>query len=204
MSKPVQKRSQATRAKLVDAARKVIRSNGFGEMRVEDVVKEAGVAKGTFFAHFPDKDVLMDLLIGSDIAAHLQESEALPPLTDLEDLVKRILPLMEFMTSERYVFDVILRHSGAAAKEEIGPIASTFDQQVGILAKWLTGGPFRRDVPPLILAEGIQAFAVQSMALQFCAISSEEPMRDRLRQYLAAWLIPQTSANEQGQTARSS
>ncbi|MDF3413577.1 TetR/AcrR family transcriptional regulator [Sulfitobacter sp. M57] len=199
MSKPVQKRSQATRAKLVEAARKVILSNGFGEMRVEDVVKEAGVAKGTFFAHFPDKDVLMDLLIGTDIAAHLQESEALPPPAGLEDLVNRLLPLMEFMTSERYVFDVILRHSGAAAKEEVGPIANTFDQQVGLLENWLADGPFRRDVPPLILAEGIQAFAVQSMALQFCAISSEEPMRDRLMQYLAAWLMPQPSGIGQDQ-----
>ncbi|KHA52536.1 TetR/AcrR family transcriptional regulator [Sulfitobacter geojensis] len=190
MSKPVQKRSQATRAKLIEAAEKAIASKGYGAMRVEDVVHEAGVAKGTFFAHFQDKDVLMDLLIGQEIETYLDAFEEMAPPDSVDELVKRLMPLMNFMSSERYVFDVILRHSGAAAKEEIGPIARTFEHQVVIFIRWLTEKPFRKDVSPLILAEGIQAFAVQCIGLQFCAINREEPMHSRLTQYLNAWLSP--------------
>ncbi|MGC1502848.1 MAG: TetR/AcrR family transcriptional regulator [Sulfitobacter sp.] len=189
MNKPLQKRSQATRAKLTDAAQKAVLSKGFASMRVEDVVQEAGVAKGTFFAHFQDKEVLMDLLIGREIETFLDAFEELPPPDSLDELVNRLIPLMNFMTSERYVFDVILRHSGAAAKEEIGPIALTFEHQLVVFTRWLTEKPFRKDVSPLILAEGIQAFTVQCMGLQFCAINREEPMQDRLMQYLTAWLI---------------
>jgi len=199
MNKPIQKRSQATRAKLIDAAEKAILSKGFTAMRVEDVVQEAGVAKGTFFSHFQDKDALMDLLIGREIETYLDDFEEMPPPESLDELVDRLMPLMNFMTSERYVFDVILRHSGAAAKEDIGPIAGTFEHQLGIFTRWLSEKPFRKDVSPLILAEGIQAFAVQSMGLQFCAISREEPMQSRLTQYLNAWLIlPANSVSGNG------
>lgn len=192
MNKPIQKRRLATHARLVETAEKIIASKGFGAMRVEEVVQSAGVAKGTFFAHFRDKDALMDLVIGARIDALLDEMENDPPPTGLDDLVDRLMPLLSFMSSERYVFDVIIRHSGAAAKEEIGPIAQTFDRQIGILQAWLSAGGFRSDVPALLLAEGVQAFIVQALALHFCAIHGVQPIRDRLIVYLEAWLLPAT------------
>lgn len=190
MNKPVQKRTLATRAKLINAAQGLISAKGYGALRVEEVVQIAGVAKGTFFAHFPDKDALMELFVGKEIDRHLDELSARTTPQDLDDVIDPLLPLMQFMTIERYVFDLILRHSGAAAKQEIGPIARTFERQVEVFAQWLMDGPFRKDVPPEILAEGIQAFSVQCMALNFCAINSDEPMPRRLRTYLEAWLCP--------------
>lgn len=188
MKKPIQKRTLATRAKLIAAAQNIISSKSFGALRVEEVVQDAGVAKGTFFSHFPDKDALMELIVSDEINAHLDRIEQQPPPENLDTLLQHLLPLLQFMTSERYVFDLIIRHSGAAAREEIGPIAQTFDRQIGALTEWLTVGPFRKDVPALILAEGVQAFATQCMALNFCAINCEMPMRDRLRLYLEPWL----------------
>lgn len=192
MKKPPQKRKLATRAKLLDAATKVIARNGFGAMRVEQVVQDAGVAKGTFFAHFQDKDALLDIIVGAKIDAQLDAAELLPSPDSLDALVGHLMPLIQFMTCERYIFELIFRHSGAATKQEIGPIAKTFERQIELLTKWLAGDPYRKDVPPVILAEGIQAFMVQSMALNFCAINSAHPMESRLLTYLDAWLCPQT------------
>lgn len=191
MSKLIQKRSVATRAKLIAAATDVISTHGFGAMRVDDVVHAAGVAKGTFFAHFQDKDALMDLIIGNRIEGCLNDIDALPAPDSVESLIDHLLPLLKFMTSERYVFDVILRHSGAAAKQDIGPIAQTFGRQIMVLEAWLPKGPFRRDVSATILAEGVQAFSLQVMALHFCAINNVETMQARLKVYLDAWLKPQ-------------
>lgn len=188
MKKPVQKRSLATRGKLIESAKKIISKKGFSAIRVEEVVQEAAVAKGTFFAHFHDKDALMDLIIGGEINTHLDAIERQPTPEDLDTLIHHLLPLMQFMTTERYVFDLILRHSGAAAMEEIGPIAQTFDRQVRVLTQWISDGPFRKDVPAKILSEGIQAFTVQCMALHFCAINSKLPMQNRLKEYLEPWL----------------
>lgn len=190
MKKPVQKRTLETRAKLLNSAQKIISNKGFGAMRVEEVVADAGVAKGTFFAHFHDKDALMDQIVGANIDEHLDDLVTQAPPQTVNDLIERLLPLMGFMTHERYVFDLIIRHSGAAAKEDIGPIARTFDRQIVLLSEWLAQGSFRKDVTPDILAEGIQAFAVQCMALHFCAINTEPPMRTRLTTYLNAWLRP--------------
>ena len=192
MNKPLQKRAQATRAKLVKSAEHLVALNGFGALRVEQVVQDAGVAKGTFFAHFQDKDMLMDNMVGAKIDAYLEEAQSRPAPETVGTLVTYLMPLINFMTCERYVFDLILRHSGAAAKQQIGPIAMTFDRQIGLLTQWISDGPFRKDQPALLLAEGVQAFVVQSMALNFCAINSDISMQSRLLLYLDAWLSPQT------------
>jgi AcrR family transcriptional regulator len=190
MNRPVQKRTLETRARLIAAAEALIDDAGYEALRIEEVVLGAGVAKGTFFAHFKDKDALMDLLVGGEIDACLDAIEKRPPPETIDDLIETLAPLLTAMSSERYVFDVVIRHSGAAAIEEIGMIAMTFERQVRVIADWLADGPFRRDVPPALLAEGVQAFAIQSIALKFCALHSQDSMMDRLRDYLTAWLLP--------------
>ncbi len=190
MVRTVQKRTLETRAKLVAAAEEIIAAEGYGAMRVEQVVQRAGVAKGTFFAHFADKDALMERIIGARIDACLDDIAELSTPKNVESLVSHLMPLLHLMTCERYVFDVIVRHSGAAAKEEIGPIAQTFTRQIEVVARWLDDGPFRSDVPGELLAEGVQAFSIQAIALHFCAINSQEPMASRLTAYLEAWLKP--------------
>ncbi|MEL6934808.1 MAG: TetR/AcrR family transcriptional regulator [Pseudomonadota bacterium] len=192
----IQKRAIATRAKLIDAANKAIAAKGYGALRVEDVVQRAGVAKGTFFAHFRDKDALMDIIIGNEIDRFLDQLDATPPPGSVEALIDRLTPLTQFMTHERYVFDVILRHSGAAASEEVGPIAKTFERYIMVLAPWLATASFRKDVDPWLLAEGVQALGIQCMALHFCAIHKEEPMRERMNRYFSAWLCPSTCTKE--------
>lgn len=192
MVKAIQRRTLATRAKLISAATNIVSAKGYAALRVEDVVQEAGVAKGTFFAHFTDKDALMERLIGARINAFLDDAEARPPPLTVDTIVSYLMPLVSYMASERYVFDVILRHSGAAAKEEIGVIAQTFTRQVNIVTAWMPSSPFRKDISAHLLADGVQAFIVQAIALHFCAINNSHPMENRIKTYLEAWLQPHT------------
>jgi AcrR family transcriptional regulator len=185
-----QKRKLETRAKLIKAAEAIIAKVGFEALRVEDVVARAGTAKGTFFVHFKDKDTLMDTVIGPRIDALLDEIEAAPAPKTAEQMTALLLPLCDFMTSERYVFDVILRYSGAAAIEEIGPIAMTFDRQVRVFSSWFEEGTFRTDAPSDLLAEGIQAFMAQAMATKFCAFHEATTVKERLNAFLKAWVSP--------------
>lgn len=188
MKQAIQTRTLKTRARLLEVSREIARENGFEALRVEEVVQRAGVAKGTFFAHFKDKDALMDLLIGSRIDEILDHAETqLAPQT-VGQLVDRLMPMLTFMTSERYVFDVCLRLSGALAAEEIGAIATTFHRQHNMIVDWMSGGAFRADVSPELLADGVQAFATQSMALNFCALHNNQTVEERFKPYLKAWL----------------
>lgn len=193
MARAVQKRTLETRAKLLAAANAAIDEAGYEAMRVEQVVARAGVAKGTFFAHFKDKDALMDQLIGARIDAHLDQIAALPAPETVDQLIDAMMPLMTFMTCERYVFDLIIRHSGATARQEIGPIAMTFGRHAEVVAHWLARGSFRSDIDPGLLAEGVQAFSIQAISLVFCALHNEVSLRDRLSLYLQAWLTPASS-----------
>ncbi len=190
MVKAVQQRTLKTRAKLLDAAQAVISESGYEAMRVEEVVLRAGVAKGTFFSHFKDKDALMDQLIGAEIDRHLDDIETLDTPRSVAEMVDAMMPLITFMTCERYVFDVILRHSGAAANADIGPIAMTFGRHAEVVTKWLWEKPFRKDISAELQAEGVQAFMVQAISLMFCALHNSVAPRERLETYLSAWLIP--------------
>lgn len=194
MVKAVQSRTLKTRAKLITAAQAVIDENGYQAMRVEEVVLRAGVAKGTFFAHFPDKEDLMDQLIGARINAILDDIADTPTPQTIDEMATSLMPLVSFMACERYVFDIIFRHSGAAAIDTIGVIAMTFEHQARIVTGWLSDHPFRRDVSPDLLAEGVQAFLMQAIALNFCALHCECAMQDRIIQYLQAWLSPDIRA----------
>lgn len=165
-------------------------NGGYDALRVEEVVLRAGVAKGTFFAHFRDKDALMDLLIGAQLNSLMDDISKGPVPNDVPALIAALRPLHNFMTCERYVFDVILRYSGAAAIEEIGAIAQTFERYLFLVRDWIEAGSYRQDVSAMLLAEGVQAFAVQTMALHFCALHTDTAMDERLIVYLKAWLTP--------------
>jgi AcrR family transcriptional regulator len=190
MKKAVQQRTLETRSRLTSVADELAAEKGFEALRIEEVVQRAGVAKGTFFAHFKDKDELMDLLIGERINSLLDGMATGPAPRDADQLAQRLMPLVELMSSERYVFDVILRRSGAMAVEEIGPIASTFGRLGELMGQWLAQGSFRKDVPLEILVEGVEAFLVQTLALNFCALHKDKTMKARLQPYLRAWLAP--------------
>ena len=59
MSDPTtQTRMAPARQKLLDAAMSVIREKGYVATTVDELCARAGVAKGSFFHHFPDKEAL--------------------------------------------------------------------------------------------------------------------------------------------------
>lgn len=190
MQKTIQKRTIKTRAKLLSAAEEVIRNGGYEALRVEDVVKAAGVAKGTFFAHFRDKDALMEILIADKLNACLDQAEAGTSPKTVAEIIMALEPVHSFMTSERYVFDLLIRYSGATAVADIGPVAYCFERYFRVVMLWLEAAEVRKDVPSELLAEGVQAFAIQAMSLKFCALHSATTFTDRLETYLDAWLTP--------------
>lgn len=191
MSRAPQQRRIDTRNRLIAAAQAIVAKSNLADMRVEDVVKDAKVAKGTFFSHFGDKDALMAELIGADLNAALDEMRAGPKPQDIATFCTALTPLVDAMGKERTVFDVVIRYSGAAAVTDVGPIAQNFSDQIYLMIDWITplqGGCMRDDVPAPLLAEGVQAFVVQAIAMSFCAVEGQAEMDDRLAQYLNAWL----------------
>ena len=190
MVRSKQLRSLKTRERLLSSAREVISNSGYEKLRVEEIVSRAEVAKGTFFAHFKDKDALMDILIAERVEALLDDLEIAQDFGSVGHVVASIMPFLSFISSERYVFDVFLRLSGALVVEEVGKIAESIYRYDRILIKKLESGPFRQDISAELLSEGIQAFSVSSIALSLCALHSDQNVKNRLTIQLNAWMCP--------------
>jgi AcrR family transcriptional regulator len=190
MVRAKQLRSLKTRERLLSSAREIISNSGYETLRVEEVVSRAEVAKGTFFAHFKDKDALMDILIAERLETLLDDLEVVDNFGPVGQVVASIMPVLSFISNERYVFDVFLRLSGALAVEEIGKIAEAIYRYDRILIEKLKNGPFRQDISAELLSEGIQAFSVSSIALSLCALHSDQNVENRLTIQLNAWMCP--------------
>lgn len=50
------------REQIIDAAWKLFREEGFAETTINDIIREAGISKGTFYYYFRSKDDLLDTL----------------------------------------------------------------------------------------------------------------------------------------------
>ncbi len=52
------RRRQESNRKLLDAARRLFVDNGYDATRPQDIARAAGVANGTFYLHFQDKEAV--------------------------------------------------------------------------------------------------------------------------------------------------
>lgn len=70
---PLTSRGKARRAVLLEASRRVFEARGFEDARVADIVAEAGVAIGTFYTYFPDKETVFQE-IASEVVLDMHRS----------------------------------------------------------------------------------------------------------------------------------
>jgi AcrR family transcriptional regulator len=73
---PRSKRGRATRAALLQAGRRVLERDGFVDAKIADISAEAGVAVGSFYTHFRDKDDLFAALVEETTAVMLHPGVA--------------------------------------------------------------------------------------------------------------------------------
>lgn len=90
--------SAATRTKLLDAARDVIRAQGYAATSVDDICAAAGVSKGSFFHHFESKEQLGIAAI-AQFGAMATALFGSAPYSTLADPRDRVLGYVDFRIS---------------------------------------------------------------------------------------------------------
>lgn len=81
---------EETRRRVYEAALEIFRRDGVAACRIDDIVRQAGVSRGSFYFHFPTKeDVLIDLMRDTErrITAALDELPADAALSQVIDSV---------------------------------------------------------------------------------------------------------------------
>ncbi|MFN3513478.1 MAG: TetR/AcrR family transcriptional regulator [Phenylobacterium sp.] len=123
MGKPRRRRlhPEARKLEIIQAAERLLQADG-ARVRVEDVAREAGVAKGTFFLYFPTWDDLLeavrDRLVAEFDAAHPLPTEIEGPI-DWPGLVEaQAAAFIDFTLSRRGVGEAVF-HSDFAERRPL-------------------------------------------------------------------------------------
>lgn len=112
MDKPLRRRlsPEARKQEIVEAAERLLHAHG-SRVRVEDVTREAGVAKGTFFLYFPTWDDLLetvrDRLVSEFDTAHPLPTEAEGPIDWPRLVEEQACAFIEFTLSRRGVGEAV-------------------------------------------------------------------------------------------------
>jgi TetR/AcrR family fatty acid metabolism transcriptional regulator len=148
------------RERILDAAERVFARHGFFAAKVSEIAKDAGVADGTIYLYFKNKD---DLLISlfEDRMREVNETlriaiEGLPPVEALRALVRTYLKLIHDEPAAAEVLTIELRQSNKFMKEYDNAAFADFLRMVGgIVARGQESGELSTLIPPHIAARMI-------------------------------------------------
>lgn len=94
-----------TRTKILLAARDVFGKKGFYETKMEDVAREAGIAKGTLYLYFPSKEVLYQCLLKEGFRYFVQKLvEVVKSAQDFDSKIRGIIKSMIEVLEENKEF----------------------------------------------------------------------------------------------------
>ncbi|WP_373921744.1 TetR/AcrR family transcriptional regulator [Undibacterium cyanobacteriorum] len=90
-----QSRKEASHERIVEVASRAIRRSGYDGTGVADIMKEAGLTHGGFYAHFPSRDALLaeagDRAGAESVAIAAQIAAAAPPGEALRHIMQAYL-----------------------------------------------------------------------------------------------------------------
>jgi AcrR family transcriptional regulator len=92
MAKPARRRRdpEARRADLLAAAKRVFHDKGVAGAAVSDIVRAAGVAQGTFYLYFENKDALINALADEMVDGLIDAIEAAASLPNADAVAKML------------------------------------------------------------------------------------------------------------------
>lgn len=161
-----QRRTQ-TRQKIITAARKLFKKQGFDEVTVNQIVEKANVAKGTFYQYYETKiEVLIDLTRDDGVEKSRTALESVkagkPVLPVLEGYIKG---LCEWFEAHQNIAEAIVLSSlTTAEKEDVSDperYSRTFIKELMIVGQ--LQGVLRNDVSATELAKIVGSALVISV-----------------------------------------
>jgi AcrR family transcriptional regulator len=113
---------------------------GYNDVRMEDIASRAGVAKGTLYLYFKDKDDLFLALILQRMM-HLFErvqAQALQALTPEDKLLIMVREAIDYFRSQPHIFAVIQRLDFAGSASQVEALRVSRERFLNLSASFIT------------------------------------------------------------------
>eukprot|EP01036_Dinobryon_divergens_P001560 gene1560-2040_t len=107
--------TEATRRLLIETARRAFGEKGYGEVALEDLVREAGVTRGALYHHFGSKQGLFEALVASLDAEITTSIQVATTMSDdpWEQFVQGCRRYLELVTHDAGMRRIMLRDGPA-------------------------------------------------------------------------------------------
>jgi AcrR family transcriptional regulator len=132
----------------------------YHEVRMDDIAEKAGVAKGTLYLHFKDKEALYFGLIidGMSRLAHRIE-QALNESLDAEDKLRAFLrEALSFSQGSRYLMELIQRVETSRSRERVESLNRAKEKFHVLITNVLRGHPSARGMSEYDLDLAVRCF----------------------------------------------
>ena len=162
--------SAEKRERILQAAISVFADKGFYDTRVSEIAKAAGVADGTIYLYFENKDDVLISIFQDRIEKLLEIlGEIAKSDRKVEEKVRKIvgiqLGLLEDQRDLAEVITVNLRQSSRLLKQYAAPLFVRYLELVaGVIAVGQKEGVFRQDLSPRVAARALWG-ALDGLAL---------------------------------------
>lgn len=199
MTRKPQKRTHETKARILEAARELTEGKPFDAVSMDAIARQSGVAKGSLFAHFTDKNGLLSHVVAERLLAIVDdwEVEGTEGGSRLAELLDRSMALVDLLSADRAVLQIYLDYSGATSSNVSAPFSASLealeDRLFSFLSHWRENGgdPFtlRTDLDVGALAAGVSAFVTTAAIYRACErIGSRADCVALLESQFTAWL----------------
>jgi TetR/AcrR family fatty acid metabolism transcriptional regulator len=187
-AKPPRKARRGTdkRERILRAAIKVFARKGFYATRVSEIAKAAGVADGTIYLYFKNKDDVLVSIFEDRITKLLAFLRSQIETADgVEERVRVVVELqLGLLEEQRDLAEVVtvnLRQSSRLLKQYAAPLFTEYlDLIAGVIAEGQREGVLRDDVSPRVVARGLWG-ALDGIALTWALGGSRAGKPEALR-----------------------
>jgi AcrR family transcriptional regulator len=180
--------TSSVRDRLLTAAVEVFASKGYTATRVSDIVREAGVAQGTFYLYFRSKQAIFEELIDTCFERLLAETLGTYSLREVsrpEEVIEQArvlwLTVLQQCRQERALVTLALREAFAAGPEVVARLQANYQQVIDGVAAYIEiaieRGLYRRVDPHLA---GWAIVGMLERAIHYAVFVNEQADLDQL------------------------
>lgn len=159
------------RRAILDAAQEIFTEIGYGAASIRDIVRRTGLASGTFYNYFPDKESVFQAVLEehtTELRRRLREARA--RARDTETIVREgFATYFSFIVEDRPLFEMLRRNAGTVRE-----LFDTPALQLGIL-ELREDLAVRGELPPALDLDALAA-AMGGVAFELgIRLTEQEP-----------------------------